>query len=126
MLSSYEQKLKQSSRLDECKKFFDNMLAGIEVDSNIIPDEITDAPEKNGGIIRYDIADYADAAQIAAVCKKLGITENTLFLGAFSYALAKQSGQELAVYSGKRQTPSGAEKHLWYARSYPAYVHKNR
>ena len=97
MLSTYEQKLKQSSRLDECRKFFDDMLSGVEADSNIIPDEIDAAPEKNGGIIRYDIADYADAAQIAAFCKKLGITENTLFLGAFSYALAKQSGQELAL-----------------------------
>ncbi|MBO5575368.1 MAG: amino acid adenylation domain-containing protein [Ruminococcus sp.] len=97
MVSTYEQKLKQSSRFDECKKFFDDMLSGIEVDSNIIPDEIEAAPEKNGGIIRYDFAEYADASQIGEFCKKLGITENTLFLGAFSYALAKQSGQELAL-----------------------------
>ncbi len=97
MLSTYEQKLKQSSRYEECRKFFDDMLAGVEVDSNIIPDEIEDPPEKNGGIIRYDISGYADTAKIQSVCKKLGITENTLFLGAFSYALAKQSGQELAL-----------------------------
>ncbi|MBP3793959.1 MAG: amino acid adenylation domain-containing protein [Ruminococcus sp.] len=97
MLSAYEQKLKQSSRLDECRKFFDDMLSGIEVDSNIIADEIAVAPEKNGGIIRYDMADYTDVAKISELCKKLSITENTLFLGAFSYALAKQSGQELAL-----------------------------
>lgn len=97
MISTYEQKMKKSSRLDECRKFFEDMLSGVEVDSNIIADEIADVPEKNGGIIRYDIGRFTDAARIGEVCKKLGITENTLFLGAFSYALAKQSGQELAL-----------------------------
>ena len=97
MVSTYEQELKKSSRLDECRKFFEDMLSGVEVDSNIIPDEIADAPEKNGGIIRYDLSSYTDAAKIGEICKKYGITENTLFLGAFSYALAKQSGQELAL-----------------------------
>lgn len=96
MVSTYERKLKEGSRFDECKKFFDDMLAGVEVDSNIIADEIENAPEKNGGIAKYEIADYVDAMQIQALCHRLGITENTLFLGAFSYALAKQSGQELA------------------------------
>ena len=97
MVSTYEQKLKEGSRFDECRKFFDDMLAGVEADSNIIADEIENAPDKNGGIAVYDVAEYVDAAQIQAVCHKLGITENTLFLGAFSYALAKQSGLELAL-----------------------------
>ena len=74
MVSTYEQKLKEGSRFDECRKFFDDMLAGVEVDSNIIADEIENAPEKNCGIAKYEIADYVDAMQIQALCHRLGIT----------------------------------------------------
>ncbi|MBR4555323.1 MAG: amino acid adenylation domain-containing protein [Ruminococcus sp.] len=96
MLSTYEQEQKSGERFEECRKFFDNMLAGVETDSNLIADEITEKAETNGGVLRCSTSGYADAGMIQALCKKLGITENTLFLGAFAYALAKQSGQELA------------------------------
>ena len=97
MLCSYEQKLKASEKYDECKKFFDDMLAGVETDSNIIADEIDAPPKKNGGLLKVSVKEYLDTGMISNICKSLKITENTLFLGAFAYALAKQSGQEEAL-----------------------------
>ncbi len=96
-LCSWEQKQKQSSRFDECKKFFDDMLSGVEVDSNIIADEIDNKPEKNGGHMTFKTNVSVDADVLQGACREMKITENTLFLGAFAYALAKQSGQELAL-----------------------------
>ena len=98
MLSDYEQKLKESARYAECREFYDKMLAGVETDSNIIPDQIDDPPEKTGAQLVLSLKDYLDASGIAEICKKRKITENSLFLGAFAYALAKQGGQEQALF----------------------------
>ena len=98
MLSDYEQKLKKSARFAECREFYDNMLAGVETDSNIIADQIDDPPEKRCAQLTLDLKDHLDVTGIAETCKNLKITENTLFLGAFAYALAKQSGQEQALF----------------------------
>ena len=98
MLSTYEQKLKQSKHFEECKEFYDKMLAGVETDSNIIPDQIDDPPEVTGAHITFSLNDYMSASKIAESCKKLKITENTLFLGAFAYALAKQGGLEQSLF----------------------------
>lgn len=98
MLSSYEQKLKQSKRFEECKEFYDKMLAGVETDSNIIPDQIDDPPEIIGAHFALNLGDYLSASAVAESCRRLKITENTLFLGAFAYALAKQGGQEQSLF----------------------------
>ena len=97
MLCGWEQKQKQSEKYGECKKFFDDMLSGVEVDSNIIADEIEQKPEKNGGHMTFKTNGAVDADVLQGACREMKITENTLFLGAFAYALAKQSGQELAL-----------------------------
>ena len=98
MLSSYEQRLKNSPRYSECMAFYDNMLAGVETDSNIIPDQIDDPPLLTGAHKAFALRDYLDIPRVAEVCKKRGITENSLFLGAFAYALAKQGGQEQSLF----------------------------
>lgn len=98
MLSTYEQKLKQSKRFEECKEFYDKMLAGVETDSNIIPDQIDDPPECTGAHMTFNLGEHICASDIAESCRKLKITENTLFLGAFAYALAKQGGQEQSLF----------------------------
>ena len=98
MLSDYEQKLRQSARFEQCRVFFDDMLAGVETDSNIIPDQIDTLPEKTGAQLALNLKEFLDVSGIAEICKKHRITENTLFLGAFAYALAKQGGQEQALF----------------------------
>ena len=98
MLSTYEQKLKESEHYAECRDFYDKMLAGVELDSNIIPDQIDAPPEKTGAHMTFSLKDFMPASTVAESCKKLKITENTLFLGAFAYALAKQGGQEQSLF----------------------------
>lgn len=98
MLSDYEQKLKESPRFAECREFYDKMLAGVETDSNIIPDEILTPPEKTGKQLVLSLKDFLDSSGVAELCRQRKITENSLFLGAFAYALAKQGGQEQALF----------------------------
>ncbi len=98
MLSDYEQKQKESARFAACREFYGNMLAGVETDSNLIPDQIDNPPEKKGAQLVLNLKDFLDAAGVAEICKQKKITENSLFLGAFAYALAKQGGQEQALF----------------------------
>ena len=98
MLSSYEQKLKQSSHFDECRAFYEKMLAGVETDSNIIPDQIDDPPEFTGAHLTFELSEAMAASDIPEKCRHMKITENTLFLGAFAYALAKQGGLEQSLF----------------------------
>lgn len=98
MLSDYEQKLKATEHYAQCREFYDNMLAGVETDSNIIPDQIDTPPEKSGAQMTFSLKDYLDASAVADICKKLKVTENSLFLGAFAYALAKEGGREQALF----------------------------
>ena len=122
-LSSFEQEQKSGERYQECKKFFDDMLAGAETDSNLIPDEITVLPEAKGGVQRFSVAEYAH--KIQSLCKKLGITENTFFLGAFAYALAKQSGQEpasLCVVENGRHLPELQYTFGMLVHTLPLYI----
>lgn len=99
MLCTYEQEIKSSAKFEESKKFFDNMLAGVEIDSNIIADEIEKKDiTQVGRQMVISLKDHIPSNLIEQKTKELGITENTLFLSAFSYALAKQSGQEQALF----------------------------
>lgn len=100
MLTSYETEVKKTEKYEKSKEFFKNLLSGIEVDSNITPD---DAPElKNvktkSKVRKVKLSDFLPTKDISQKVKSFGLTESTLFLSAFSYALAKQSGQEEAFF----------------------------
>ena len=98
MLSTYEQELKQSDRYKQAERFFAEQLAGVETDSNLIADEFEDKPLHTGGEFVLTTGEQLTASRAERFCRDMGITENTLFLGAFAYALAKQSGQEQALF----------------------------
>ncbi len=98
MLSAYEEKAKKSPRYEECRAYFDQMLTGLEIDSNLIPDRIGEPPAADCGEYKINVRDHLDISRISDICREMKITENSLFLGAFSYALAVQSGQDQSLF----------------------------
>lgn len=101
------------------------MLAGVEVDSNIIPDETVEKPAAVGRQMTVSLKEYLPFNEIADICKKLKITENSLFLGAFSYALAKQSGQDQALFctvENGRHDPRVINTYGMLVKTLPMYV----
>jgi len=99
-LCNYGEVLKDTEEYAQSAAYFDSILAGVEVDSNLIPDETLpgEALREKTGTLRQRVRPFVDPAAITARAAALGLSENNLFLSAFAYALAKSTGQQEALF----------------------------
>lgn len=98
-LCNYEENIKKTPEYAESKAYFDAMLAGVEADSNLIPDEgIFQDKNSKCKVLHLKLSDYLDVSEIEDKVKTFGITESSLFLSAFAYTLAKTAGQNEALF----------------------------
>ncbi|MCQ4635722.1 amino acid adenylation domain-containing protein [Anaerovorax odorimutans] len=99
-LSNYEQKLKNTQRYQEAEEYFDRLLAGNEVDSNLLfdkdEDQSADHPAKR---LYCNLEGRISSGALEHFTRQAGVTENTFFLGAFAYALAKYTGQTESLFT---------------------------
>lgn len=124
-LSSYEEKQKNSPKYEACREFYRDMLESVELDSGLIPDEMDEVPEKNGGHMVYSLGQHLPAARVEEIARKYKVTENTLFLGAFAYALAVESGQDAALFctvENGRHIPEIKNTYGMLVRTLPIYL----
>ena len=92
-ISVYEETLKETEAYQKAERYFEKKFDGVESDSAIIPDYY---PQKQNGSSKkllISVHEQLSSAELEPFIKKVGITENTLFLGAFAYTLAKVAGQ---------------------------------
>lgn len=126
MLSNYETALKETPEYTQSKDFFDKLLGGVETDSNLIPDEPSSlSGEKENRVLLLELGDALPCDELRKKVKQLGVTEGTLFLSAFSYALAKQNGQEEALFctvNNGRHTPELRNTMGMLVRTLPFYI----
>ncbi len=116
-----------SEEYAQSKKYFDDLLAGVEVDSNLVADEIMDASCKN---IQYKLhkvstKDAMNGNDIREKLKSFGIKESSYFLSAFAYTLAKMTGQSEALFctvSAARRAPELKNTMGMLARTLPIYA----
>lgn len=75
-------------------RYFDAKLGGTDVDSRLIPDVLTadEITGDRGGSITVAADGIFTGDEVGKFAKRHKITENTLFLGAFAYTLAKLNG----------------------------------
>lgn len=97
--SEYEKKLELSEEYQKAEEFFEEKLSGIDTDSNLIPDIIIKKEQITGGRTYYtNLLEETPRETIAAYLRSNAVTENTLFLSAFAYTLAKFSNQEDVLF----------------------------
>ena len=97
-ISVYEHTLKESEEYKEAQLYFENLLKGIDVDSLPISD-ITDPSPVNGtGRVVLSLGDNLSLDQGENFVRSRSISEASLFLGAFAYALAKFNGGDEALF----------------------------
>ena len=98
--SVYEEGIKETSRYKEAQVFFENKLTGIETDLSLLADF---HPENQTGSAKRLVVSCHElfgSGEIEQFVKSCRITENTLLMGAFGYALAKAADQsECFFYS---------------------------
>lgn len=104
------QGIKETENYRLAKAYFDERIAGNETDSNLIFDYKPDQDAGNAPAGRHylNLEGRISAKETERFAAGEGITENTLFLGAFAYALAKYTGQKesmfCAVNNGRHST----------------------
>ncbi|MCQ2178452.1 MAG: amino acid adenylation domain-containing protein, partial [Bacteroidales bacterium] len=96
-VASYESTLRGTESYREAGDFFAKRFDGIECDSTPVPDIITDGDQEGAGHLSL-LLDGIDTDTVEEFTRTHGITENTLFLGAFSYALAKLNGAQESCF----------------------------
>lgn len=100
-IASFEDSLKKTNAYKNAQEFFKSRLDGIECDSTPVPDKICNdenerfdnliISKENAGHVVINSNGF-DIETISHYTKTNGITENTLFAGAFAYTLAKING----------------------------------
>ena len=80
------------------KVFFDGLLDGVDPDSAPIPDAVTEDAPDTAGRFRTGTDSKFTKGEIGRFVRAHGISENTLFLGAFAYALACFNGTRSASF----------------------------
>ena len=66
--------------------------------TGLFPDRVTEEGASGAGRVDVSLNNKFDIAAVAEFVKEKGITENTLFLGAFAYALAKFGGMTESTF----------------------------
>lgn len=102
-------------------EYFDALLDGIDTDSNLLPDK-EGADMGHSRSLHLGMGLQPEVAK--AFAKGLGTTENVVLLSAFSYALAKYTGQQETLFasieSGRRGLP--LENTIgFFVRTFPLY-----
>ncbi len=90
-VASYERTIRDTDAYREAREYFKGRFDGMECDSTPVPDRITDEDAAGAGHVEM-LSDGIDAGAVSHFTRTHRITENTLFLGAFAYALAKLNG----------------------------------
>lgn len=98
-LSLYEQRLEETEKYSKAEGYFDNIFNGLEVSSKLIADFQEDKTVENKPCKRFTrfLSHDLSNENVSSFVKAKGITENTLFLGACEYAVAKFTGQDETV-----------------------------
>ena len=91
---------------NRAKAFFDGLLDGVDPVCAPVPDAVTEDAPDTAGRFRTGTGSSFSKGEIERFVRGRGISENTLFLGAFAYALACFNGARTScfctAYHGRR------------------------
>ncbi|MDO5441461.1 MAG: amino acid adenylation domain-containing protein, partial [Bacillota bacterium] len=97
-IALHEINLKDSDEYKAADKFFNEKFGSIDADSIPIADVISEAQEKGSGRVDFTAESNLTVSEVESFVRKHGITENTLFLSAFAYCLAKFNGLNNSLF----------------------------
>lgn len=98
-ISAYETGIKQKKKYADAKQFFEKEFRDIECETTIISDRIEVDKPSGAETVTMSTEGIFDSEIIRSFIKSRRITENTLFLGAFAYTLAKFAGAEKCCFN---------------------------
>lgn len=126
-LALYEEKIASTEQYEDDKKYYEKIFAGLEVNSRLVTDMQEDDSVQNKPCDRFKrfLSEELSSANVRGFTEAAGITENTLFLGAFEYAVSKFTGQnEVIICTGNHGRHDGRMKNTvgMMVRTLPLYM----
>lgn len=97
-ISNWELKLKDSQKHKKASNFYKAKFDGVECDSTPIPDVIEEINDEHASRIVINTNSKFSNREIHAFSRKNKISENTLFLSSFAYALSKINGSDDCLF----------------------------
>ena len=123
-LSAYEGALKETPRYQAARKYFEGKLAGEDFGDALIKDYKKKEVSVKSGEIKLALGEEFSCMAVEQFTRQMGISENTLFLGTFAYALGKYSGENKSLFctvNNGRHTVDMANSVGMFVRTLPIY-----
>ncbi len=121
-LSVYEETLKETPEYLAAREYFQGRFAGEEIEEMLIKDYKKKTVSPRSGEVRQGCGEEVSCMAVEQFVRQKGISENTLFLGAFSYALGKSSGMNKSFFctvNNGRHTANLAQSTGMFVRTLP-------
>ena len=122
--SVYEETLKDTAKYQKAREFFAGKLAGEDFGEVLIKDYKKKTVTPASKEVRISLGEELSSMAVEQFVRQRGISENTLFLGAFSYTLGKFSGENKSLFctvNNGRHTVNMANSTGMFVRTLPIY-----
>lgn len=123
-LSVYEEKVKDTDKYRSAREYFASKLAGEDFGEALIKDYKKKTVTPASSEVRLSLGGELSSMAVEQFVRQMGISENTLFLGAFAYALGKFSGENKSLFctvNNGRHTVNMANSTGMFVRTLPIY-----
>lgn len=97
-VSVYEETVKETPAYRAAREYFRSKLADGETGEPLLTDYRMKSPGADSGNVRMALGEALSVMSVEQFARQRGISENTLFLGAFSYALGKYTGGNRSLF----------------------------
>ncbi|MCI8483897.1 MAG: amino acid adenylation domain-containing protein [Lachnospiraceae bacterium] len=97
-LAVYEETLKDTPKYQAAREYFKNKLEGEEQTEALIKDFRPKTPKFESNTVNLSLREEISVMEVEQFVRQKGISENTLFLGAFAYALGKYTGEHKSLF----------------------------
>lgn len=120
----YEETLKDTPEYQEAQAYFRNKLSGVETGDALIKDYKPKEASAESHTVQMALGEAFSCMEVENFTRQRGISENTLFLGAFAYALGKYTGASESLFctvDNGRHTAELADSVGMFVRTFPMY-----
>lgn len=120
-----EAKLRSGTHYEASKKYYTDLLDGVENDCLPISDILSNEPKKGSGLLNMTSKENISPT-IRAYCAKNHVSENAFCTAVFGWLLGKYCGREDAVFTtvnNGRNDPRFRDSVSMFVRTYPVHCH---